>query len=77
MCNHTVFRLIVINFRVCCEFQGWYEWITGASVFTILFMRGRVETETDLCGNGWGWIQVLAGAGGDGFKLHGDGWGWD
>jgi len=36
-----------------------------------------VGTETDLCGDGWGWIQVLAGAGGDGFKLHGDGWGWD
>ena len=47
------------------------------SVFTILFMWGRVGTETDLCGDGWGWIQVLAGVGGDGFKLHGDGWGWD
>jgi len=26
---------------------------------------------------GWGWIEMLAGAGGDRFKLHGDGWRWD
>jgi len=40
-------------------------------------LRGRVGMESNWQGNGWGWIQMSAGTGGDGFKVRGDWWGWD
>jgi len=30
--------------------------------------------ESNWHGDGWGWIQMSAGTGGDGFKVRGDGW---
>jgi len=40
-------------------------------------LRGRVGMESNWHGDGWGWFQMSAGTGGDGFKVHGDGWEWD
>jgi len=44
---------------------------------TLKDLRRRVGMESSYHGDGWGWTQMSAGTGGDGFQVRGDGWGWD
>jgi len=54
------------------------------SIIHELSNRTSVRIDKPICRDGnkwcwdrWGWIQMLAGVGVDGFKLHRDGWGCD